>query len=74
MMAGICLEMMGTKDWQEWGWNKMGHEVILLKDVRSGPKTFLYYVLGIFHAKKILLMRRTKKMFSPLLGKCDQII
>lgn len=29
VMAGICLEMMGTKEWQEWGWNEMGHEVIM---------------------------------------------
>lgn len=68
MMAGICLDMMGTKDWQECGWNKMGHEVILAEGCEERSKTFLFYVLGIFHAKKIFLMRRTMKMFRPLVG------
>lgn len=29
MMAGICLEMMGTKEWQECRWNKIGQVLII---------------------------------------------
>lgn len=64
-MAGICLEMRGPRNGRGVGGTRLATRQ-WLKDVRRDLKTFLFYVLGIFHAKKIFSIGRAIKMFRPL--------
>lgn len=61
-MSGTCLEITGTKEGQEYGWNNLG-PVLILAVSRAGVIIIyflLFHVLGIFHNTTV--KKQTKEL------------